>query len=154
VPPARWQRRTRDHAPQGVEAGGCEADLEVGNAEPKPRQSNANSLLLVTFPATSWAPGPGGSTPSRFPTRHDEILLVGTPFSWGTTCTPASRKIFGSRTNGADVHVLIDQGGAGEYYALMAPDNPNLAKFNNYYIAEQSQILANADRAEVSPEGG
>ena len=24
-------------------------------------------------------------------TRHDGTLLIGTPFAWGATCTPASR---------------------------------------------------------------
>jgi hypothetical protein len=36
----------------------------------------------------------------------------------------------------------------------MAPDNPIFATFNNYHMAEQTQIRANPDRGEVSPEGG
>jgi hypothetical protein len=66
-------------------------------------------------------------------TRHDGILLVGTPFAWGRnlhTGEPLDIRLKGKRRP-ADVEVLIDEAAVVENYAVMARDNHNFAKFNN-----------------------
>jgi deazaflavin-dependent oxidoreductase (nitroreductase family) len=65
-------------------------------------------------------------------TRHDGILLIGTPFAWGHNLhTGESVDIrFKGKRRPADVQVLIDEAGVVEHYAVMARDNPNFAKFN------------------------
>jgi len=65
-------------------------------------------------------------------TRHDGILLIGTPFTWGRnvhTGEPLDVRLMGKRRP-ADVHVLTDEAGVAEDYAVMARDNHNFAKFN------------------------
>jgi deazaflavin-dependent oxidoreductase (nitroreductase family) len=65
-------------------------------------------------------------------TRHDGILLIGTPFAWGRnlhTGEPIDIRFKGKRRP-ADVHVLIDEAGVVELYAVIARDNSNFAKFN------------------------
>jgi deazaflavin-dependent oxidoreductase (nitroreductase family) len=65
-------------------------------------------------------------------TRHDDILLVGTPFAWGRnlrTGEPIEIRFKGKRRP-ADVEVLSDEAGVERYYAIMARDNRNFAKFN------------------------
>jgi deazaflavin-dependent oxidoreductase (nitroreductase family) len=65
-------------------------------------------------------------------TRHDGILLIGTPFAWGRnlrTGEPIDIRFKGKRRP-ADVEVLTDERGVAELYAVMARDNHNFAKFN------------------------
>ena len=65
-------------------------------------------------------------------TRHEGILLIGTPFAWGRnlrTGEPVDIRLKGKRRP-ADVHVVIDEAGVVEQYAVMARDNHNFAKFN------------------------
>ena len=65
-------------------------------------------------------------------TRHDGILLIGTPFAWGRnlhTGEPVYIRFKGKRRP-ADVQVLIHEAGVVEHYAVMARDNHNFAKFN------------------------
>lgn len=65
-------------------------------------------------------------------TRHDGILLIGTPFGWGRnlrTGHPVDIRLKGKRRP-ADVQVLTDEAGVVEQYALMAHDNHQFAKFN------------------------
>jgi deazaflavin-dependent oxidoreductase (nitroreductase family) len=65
-------------------------------------------------------------------TRHDGILLIGTPFAWGRnlrTGQPIEIRFKGKRQP-ADVEVLTDEAGVKEHYAVMARDNHNFAKFN------------------------
>ena len=65
-------------------------------------------------------------------TRHDGILLIGTPFAWGRnlrTGQPVDIRLRGQRRV-ADVEVLVDEHGVAAHYAVMACDNHNFAKFN------------------------
>jgi deazaflavin-dependent oxidoreductase (nitroreductase family) len=65
-------------------------------------------------------------------TRHDGILLIGTPFAWGRnlrTGEPIDIR-FKGKLGPADVQVLSDEPGVVESYVIMARDNPNFAKFN------------------------
>jgi deazaflavin-dependent oxidoreductase (nitroreductase family) len=65
-------------------------------------------------------------------TRHDGILLIGTPFAWGRnlrTGEPVAVRLKGKRCT-ADVEVLTDEPGVVEQYAVIARDNHNFAKFN------------------------
>ena len=65
-------------------------------------------------------------------TRHDGVLLVGTPFAWGRnlrTGEPVNIRLKG-KLRPADVEVLTDEAGVVENYAVIARDNHNFAKFN------------------------
>jgi hypothetical protein len=65
-------------------------------------------------------------------TRHEGILLIGTPFAWGRnlrTGEPVEIRFKGRRCP-ADVVVLTDEPGVAAHYAVMARDNHNFAKFN------------------------
>jgi hypothetical protein len=65
-------------------------------------------------------------------TRHDGVLLVGTPFAWGRnlrTGEPVELRLKGKR-RWADIEVLTDEAGVVETYAAMARDNHQFAKFN------------------------
>jgi deazaflavin-dependent oxidoreductase (nitroreductase family) len=65
-------------------------------------------------------------------TRHDRIILIGTPFGWGRnlhTGEPVDIRFKGKRRP-TDVHVLTDEAGVLELYAVPARDNHNLATFN------------------------
>lgn len=65
-------------------------------------------------------------------TRHDGSLLIGTPFAWGRnlrTGEPVDIRLKGKRRP-AEVHVLTDEAGVAELYAVMARDNHSFAKFN------------------------
>ena len=65
-------------------------------------------------------------------TRHNGILLIGTPFAWGRnlrTGEPVDIRLKGRRRP-ADVQVISDETGVVEHYAVMARDNHSFAKFN------------------------
>lgn len=65
-------------------------------------------------------------------TRHDGSLLIGTPFAWGRNLRTGELvdiRLQGKRRQ-ADVRVLTDEAGVTGYYAVMARDNRNFAKFN------------------------
>jgi len=65
-------------------------------------------------------------------TRHEEALLIGTPFGWGRnlrTGEPVDIRLKGQRRR-ADVQVFTDEAQVTEHYAVMARDNHNFAKFN------------------------
>jgi hypothetical protein len=65
-------------------------------------------------------------------TRHDGSLLIGTPFAWGRnlrTGEPLEIRLQGKRRT-ADVDVLTDEAGVVKYYAIMARDNHQFARFN------------------------
>jgi hypothetical protein len=69
-------------------------------------------------------------------TRHDGVLLVGTPFGWGRnlrTGHPVSIRLLGKRRS-AGVEVLTDEAGVVAAYAVMARDNHQFAKFNRIRI--------------------
>ena len=63
-------------------------------------------------------------------TRHDGILLIGTPFVWGRnlhTGEPVDIRFKGKRRP-TDVHVLTDEACVLELYAVLARDNHHFAK--------------------------
>jgi len=65
-------------------------------------------------------------------TRHDGVLLVGTPFAWGRnlrTGEPVNIRLKG-KLRPADVEVITDEAGVVENYAVIVRDNHNFAKFN------------------------
>jgi hypothetical protein len=65
-------------------------------------------------------------------TRHEGILLIGTPFAWGRnlrTGEPVEVRLLGRRRT-ADVEVRTDEAGVVEDYAVIARDNHNFATFN------------------------
>ena len=69
-------------------------------------------------------------------TRHDGTLLIGTPFGWGRnlrTGQPVDIRFKGKRRP-ADVLVATDEAGVVEWYAEMARDNHQFAKFNKIDI--------------------
>lgn len=66
-------------------------------------------------------------------TRHNGVLLVGTPFAWGRnlrTGKPVVIRLKGRRRT-ADVTVVTDEAGVVADYAIIARDNQQFAKFNN-----------------------
>jgi hypothetical protein len=69
-------------------------------------------------------------------TRHDGVLLVGTPFGWGRN--PRTGGAVDLRLNGTrrriSVAVVTDEDGVVENYAVMARDNPQFAKFNKISV--------------------
>ena len=58
-------------------------------------------------------------------TRHDGIILIGTPFAWGRNLRTGERVDirFKGKRRPADVHVLTDEAGVLELSAMMARDN-------------------------------
>ncbi|BFU43847.1 hypothetical protein KRMM14A1004_20840 [Krasilnikovia sp. MM14-A1004] len=69
-------------------------------------------------------------------TRHEGALLIGSPFAWGRnlrTGVPVEVRFQGRRRL-ADVHVLTDEAGVVEHYAVIARDNHNFARFNKIRI--------------------
>jgi deazaflavin-dependent oxidoreductase (nitroreductase family) len=65
-------------------------------------------------------------------TRHDGMLLIGTPFAWGRNLRTGERVdiLLKGQRRPADVQVFTDEDGVTEHYAVMARDNRNFAKFN------------------------
>jgi deazaflavin-dependent oxidoreductase (nitroreductase family) len=71
-------------------------------------------------------------------TRHDGVLLVGTPFGWGRnlrTGEAVDIRLKGERRR-ADVAVMTDEIGVVENYAVMARNNRQFAKFNKIRLGE------------------
>jgi hypothetical protein len=65
-------------------------------------------------------------------TRHEGVLLIGTPFGWGRnlrTGEPVEVRYRGRRQL-AEVEVFTDEAGVVRHYAVMARDNRNFARFN------------------------
>jgi deazaflavin-dependent oxidoreductase (nitroreductase family) len=65
-------------------------------------------------------------------TRHQDDLLIGSPFGWGRnlrTGEPVTIQFRGRRRL-ADVLVIADEPGVVDAYAVMARDNHAFAKFN------------------------
>jgi len=74
-------------------------------------------------------------------TRHDGVLLVGTPFGWGRnlrTGEAVDIRLKGKRRR-ADVAVVTDEAGVVENYAVMARDNRQFAKFNKIGVDQDGE---------------
>jgi deazaflavin-dependent oxidoreductase (nitroreductase family) len=97
-----------------------------------PLASRALGNRLVTLYVVGRKSGRHYTVPVAY-TRHEGILLVGTPFGWGRnlrTGEPVSIRLKGRRRL-ADVEVLTDEAKVVDAYAVMCLDNRNFAKFNN-----------------------
>lgn len=97
-----------------------------------PLACRAVGSRLVTLYVVGRKSGRHYTVPVAY-TRHEGILLVGTPFGWGRnlrTGEPVSIRLKGRRQL-ADVEVLTDEAKVVEAYAVMCRDNHNFAKFNN-----------------------
>jgi len=74
-------------------------------------------------------------------TRRNETLLVGTQFAWARnlrTGEPVHIRLAGKRRP-ADVHVVADEAGVVEHFALMARDNHQFAKFNKIGLDQRGE---------------
>ncbi|TCK25823.1 hypothetical protein [Pseudonocardia endophytica] len=74
-------------------------------------------------------------------TRQGEVLLIGTPFTWGRnlrTGTPVVVRLMGRRRT-ADVQVITDEAGVVAAYADMSRDNHNFAAFNKIGLDQQGE---------------
>jgi deazaflavin-dependent oxidoreductase (nitroreductase family) len=74
-------------------------------------------------------------------TRHDEALLVGTPFGWGRNLRAGEAvhiRLKGKRRR-MDVAVVTDEEGVVENYSVMARDNRQFAKFNKVSVDQAGE---------------
>jgi len=74
-------------------------------------------------------------------TRHDDVLLVGTPFAWGRNARTGESldvRLKGKRQS-ADVEVVTDEAGVVELYGVIARDNHNFAKFNKIGLSKDGE---------------
>jgi deazaflavin-dependent oxidoreductase (nitroreductase family) len=121
--------------------------LPEQRAQPMALQGLANSVMrgLLRTPLLSAAVGSrlitlyivGRKSGARYSipvayTRHDDALLVGTPFKWGRnlrTGEPVEIRLKG-RLRQADVTVYKDEAEVARAYGTMCRDNRQFAKFN------------------------
>jgi deazaflavin-dependent oxidoreductase (nitroreductase family) len=95
---------------------------------------------LLTIYATGRKSGRRYSVPVAY-LRHDDALLVGTPFGWGRnlrTGEPVPIRFRGRRVL-ADVEVITDEAGVVDCYAIMARHNRQFAKFNRIALDEHGE---------------
>ena len=90
---------------------------------------------LVIINVTGRKTGRRYSVPVAY-TRHDGVLLVGTPFGWARnmrTGEPVEIVLQGKRRQ-AGVQVISDEAGVTAAYDVMCRDNHQFAKFNRITI--------------------
>jgi len=78
-------------------------------------------------------------------TRHDGVLLIGSPFAWGRnlrTGEPIEVRYKGKRRR-ADVVVHTDEADVVADYTIIARDNRNFADFNKIGFDEHGDPSAN-----------
>lgn len=96
-----------------------------------PLVSRGIGRKLVTIYAVGRKSGKRYTVPVAY-TRHDGVLLVGTPFRWARnlrTGEPVQVRYLGRRRT-ADVRVHTDEEAVVADYAVIARDNHNFARFN------------------------
>lgn len=96
-----------------------------------PLISQGMGRRLVTLYVVGRKSGKRYSVPVAY-TRHDGVLLVGSPFGWGRnlrTGEPVEIRLRGRRRP-ADVEVVDDEAGVVEQYGIIAQDNRAFARFN------------------------
>lgn len=96
-----------------------------------PLVSRGVGKRLITLYVVGRKSGKPYTVPVAY-TRHDGVLLIGTPFGWGRnlrTGVPVDVRFLG-RKRVADVLVLTDEDSVTRDYAVMARDNHNFANFN------------------------
>ena len=92
---------------------------------------------LITVYVVGRKSGRHYSVPVAY-TRHEGILLIGTPFGWGRnlrTGEPVDIRFKGKRRP-AEVEAFTDEAGVVEHYAVMASENHQFAKFNKIGLDE------------------
>ena len=97
-----------------------------------PGVSSGIGKRLVIINVTGRKTGKKYSVPVAY-TRHEGILLVGTPFAWARnmrTGEPVEIILQGKRRQ-ADVEVIRDEEGVVATYDVICRDNRQFAKFNN-----------------------
>ncbi len=137
-----------------------QTDRPVTPPPPKPRtlafQGAANRVVrgLLRTPLLSRLAGSrlitiyvvGRKTGRRFDvpvayTRHDGMLIVGTPFAWAAnlrTGEPVDIRLKGRRRT-ADVTVVTDEAGVVADYTILARRNRQFAGFNNISLGESGE---------------
>jgi deazaflavin-dependent oxidoreductase (nitroreductase family) len=96
-----------------------------------PLVSRGAGNRLITLYVVGRKSGKRYTVPVAY-TRHEGVLLIGTPFGWGRnlrTGEPLEVR-FKGRRRVADVHVLTDEVSVVDAYAVMARENRNFARFN------------------------
>jgi deazaflavin-dependent oxidoreductase (nitroreductase family) len=131
-----------------ADTNGATARRPAGQAQVMSTQKVANAIVstllrtpgvssgmgkrLVIINVTGRKTGKKYSVPVAY-TRHDGILLVGTPFAWARnmrTGEPVEIILQGKRRQ-ADVEVIRDEDGVVAAYDVICRDNRQFAKFNN-----------------------
>lgn len=126
--------RARTMAFQGV------ANLFVRGLLRAPLVSHAIGKKLITLYVVGRKSGRRYTVPVAY-TRHDGVLLIGTPFGWGRnlrTGEPVQVRYLGRRRT-ADVLVLTDESSVVRDYAVIARDNRNFAGFNKIGFDPQDE---------------
>jgi len=96
-----------------------------------PLVSRGIGSRLLTLYVVGRKSGKRYSVPVAY-TRHDGVLLVGSPFGWGRnlrTGEPVDVRYLGKRRT-ADVRVVADEAGVVADYAVISRTNRNFAGFN------------------------
>jgi deazaflavin-dependent oxidoreductase (nitroreductase family) len=118
-----------------VMTGQKAANALVGTLLRTPLISKGIGRRLVIINVTGRKSGRRYSVPVAY-TRHDGVLLVGTPFGWGRnlrTGEPVELILLGKRRL-ADVEVITDEDGVTRHYAIICRNNSAFAKFNKVTI--------------------
>ena len=95
---------------------------------------------LITIYVVGRKSGRHYAVPVAF-TRHDGVLLVGTPFGWGRnlrTGEAVDIRLKGKRRR-MDVVVVTDEDAVVENYAVMARRNRQFAKFNKISLDQAGE---------------
>jgi deazaflavin-dependent oxidoreductase (nitroreductase family) len=111
-----------------------------------PLVSRGIGKYLITLYVVGRKSGKRYTVPVAY-TRHEDVLLIGTPFAWGRnlrTGEPVDVRFKGKRGT-ADVRVLTEEAEVVEDYAVIARDNRNFASFNKIGIDPQG----NPDSADL-----
>ena len=117
-----------------------------------PLLSRAVGKYLITVYVVGRKSGKRYTIPVAY-TRHDTVLLIGTPFGWGRnlrTGEPVDVRLKGKRRR-ADVEAITDEAGVVENFAIMSRDNRNFANFNKIgFDADGNPNPADLHRAWVN----
>lgn len=87
-------------------------------------------------------------------TRHEDVILFGTPFGWGKNLRsnePLEVRYKGKRRT-ADVEVVTDESGVVALYDVMCRDNRNFASFNKIRLDKDGN--PNAEDLRATWEAG
>jgi deazaflavin-dependent oxidoreductase (nitroreductase family) len=99
---------------------------------------------LITLYVVGRKSGKRYTVPVAF-TRHDGVLLIGSPFAWGRNLRsgePIQVRYKGKRHT-ADVEVHTEEADVVADYTIIARDNRNFAEFNKIGFDEHGNPSAN-----------